>query len=320
MRWRQDLQVQLRSRYRRLYTVSGHALNHEIDLVVGWVGAQPALVCVLEEARLIEAPPDAQQWLATESRRGQWEWPTKTEAGRAIFVWDVLQHISASTTPMHQFLFMFSTSTNINEMARDFAEHVTQPLIDYLDEQIGEGSSVLYTLERYVRQLEWFDRERLYTMFLAKTRQGEDVYDRHLREFLFRDGINMPYSQQRSPSGQSDVLSGLEGDDALICELKVYDGDNRDIAHVAGGVTQGLQYALDHRKHAAHLVIINLTTRPIVVPSDGPQAAKPPYIDVSDVRVYLIQIRGLPRESASKQGKTEPLIVDRGRLLGDGSS
>ena len=63
--------------------------------------------------------------------------------------------------------------------------------------------------------------------------QGEDVYDRHLREFLFREGFNMPYSQQRSPSGQSDVTSNLESDDALVCELKVYDGANRDIGHLA---------------------------------------------------------------------------------------
>jgi hypothetical protein len=57
------------------------------------------------------------------------------------------------------------------------------------------------------------DQHRLYAEFVANTRQGEEVYDRHLREFLFREGFNMPYSQLRSPSGRSDVLSGLESDD-----------------------------------------------------------------------------------------------------------
>jgi hypothetical protein len=51
----------------------------------------------------------------------------------------------------------------------------------------------------------------------------------------------------------------------------------------------------------------------------GPVAVKPPYLDLPDVRVYLIQVRGLPRESASKQGKTDPLIVDRGKLVGKGA-
>jgi hypothetical protein len=319
VRWQQDLQVKLRDRYRRLYTVSGGGLAHEIDLVVAWISSQRALVYILDEARLTEAAPDAEQWLATKTSRGQWDWPTKTEAGRAVLVWDLLQHISASTMPIHQFLFTFSTSGNLNEQARDFVEQVAQPLIDYLVEQIGDSSTVLYTLERYVRQTEWFDRDRLHSEFLDNPQKGEDVYDRHLREFLFREGFNMPYSQQRSPSGQSDVLSDLESDDALVCELKVYDGANRDIGHLASGVTQALQYATDHQKHAAHLVVINLTARPLVLPSDDLETTQSPHLDVPGVRVHLIHVRGLPRESASRQGKTEPLIIDRARLVGDGT-
>jgi hypothetical protein len=175
----------------------------------------------------------------------------------------------------------------------------------------------LYTLERYVLQIEWFNWERLYTQFQADSRRGEEIYDRHLREFLFGEGFNMPYSQLHSPSGRSDVLSGLESDDPLVCELKVYDSDNRDIAYLATGVTQALQYANDHGKSVAHLVIINLTDRPLQLPSDGPESVKPPYLDLPGVRVYIIQVGGLPRESASKQGKTEPLAVQRAQLVGD---
>jgi hypothetical protein len=58
---------------------------------------------------------------------------------------------------------------------------------------------------------------------------------------------------------------------------------------------------------------------PATLPSDGPETAKPPYLDVPHVRVYLIHVRSLPRESASKQRKTVPLIIDRVRLVGDGA-
>lgn len=54
--------------------------------------------------------------------------------------------------------------------------------------------------------------------FWINTRQGEDVYDRHLREFLFREGFNMPYSQQRSPLGLSYVICDLQSNDPLICD------------------------------------------------------------------------------------------------------
>jgi hypothetical protein len=319
MRWRQDLQVKLRNRYRSLYTADFFRLAQEIDFVVDWISRQSTLAYILEEARLAEAIPSYDEWISSQVRRGFWEWPVKTEAGRAVFVWDLLRHISASDQPLDQFLLRLSTETQYDPMARDFTEQVVRPLFDYLDEQMGEGSNVLYALERYVRQIEWFDQKHLYGEFMANSRQGEDIYDRHLREFLFREGFNMPYSQLRSPSGESDVLSGLEGDDPLVCELKVYDGDNRDIAHLASGVTQALHYASDHGKSVAHLVIINLTARPLQLPSDGTEDAKPPYLDVPGTRVYLIQVRGLPRESASKQGKTEPLIIERARLIGDGT-
>jgi hypothetical protein len=317
MRWRQDLQVKLRNRYRAMYTADGYRIAHQIDLVVDWISSKPALAYILDEARLAEAVPSYDEWSSSWAHRGLWEWPTKTEAGRAVLIWDVLRHISASDQPIFQFLAMLSSETKYDAQARDFAEQVVRPLFDYLDEQIGDGSSVLYALERYVRQIEWFDQQRLYAEFLPDGRRGEDVYDRHLREFLFREGFNMPYSQLRSPSGRSDVLSGLESEDALVCELKVYDGDNRDVAHLASGVTQALQYANDHQKSSAHLVIINLSTRPLHLPSDSPENAYPPYLDLPGVRVYIVQVRGLPRESASKQGKTEPLTVQRTQLVGD---
>jgi hypothetical protein len=317
MRWRQDLQVKLRNRYRALYTADGYRIAHEIDLVVDWISGQPAFAYILEEARLAEVVPSYDEWASGLGNRGLWEWPTKTEAGRAIFVWELLRHISGSDQDIKRFLFVFSSETKFDAMARDFAEQVVRPLFDFLDEQIGDGSSVLYALERYVRQVEWFDQDRLYAELQANTRQGEDVYDRHLREFLFREGFDMPYSQLRSPSGRSDVLAGLESDDPLVCELKVYDGDNRDIGHLASGVTQALQYARDHGKSAAHLVVINLTARPLQLPSDGADNAYPPYLDLPGARVYLIQVRGLPRESASRQGRTEPLIVQRSQLVGD---
>jgi hypothetical protein len=316
MRWRQDLQLKLRNRYRALYTATGGRSAQEIDLLVSWISSQPALMYILEEARLFGEAPNAGSWYTGRTAR-HWDWPTKTESDRAVFIWDLLRHISASDQEIFQFFFMLTDASTYDDQAREFAEQIAQPLIDYLEEQIGEGSTILYTLERYVLQLEWFDQERLYSEFSANERRGEKVYDRHLREFLFREGFNMPYSQQRSPSGQPDALSGLEGNDPLICELKIYDGTHRDIGHLASGVTQALQYATDHQKSVGHLVIINLTARPLQLPSDGAENAKPPYLDLPGVRVYLVPVRGLPRESASKQGKTQPLAVRRSQLVGD---
>lgn len=144
MRWRQDLQVKVRERYRRLYSAGGESLAQEIDLVAAWLSQQPALMYEIEEARLREVPPDPQEWLAAEARRGRWDWPTATEAGRAVFSWDLLRYISSSAPAINQWAFVLSSAQTMEEAARDVVQRIFQPLFDYLGEQIGDGSSILY--------------------------------------------------------------------------------------------------------------------------------------------------------------------------------
>jgi hypothetical protein len=93
------------------------------------------------------------------------------------------------------------SGSNINDTWREFAERILRPLFDYLDERVGTESSVLYTLERYVRRVEWFERDELHQRYLANRQNGEGVYNLDLRKFLFSEGINMPFSEAKSASG-----------------------------------------------------------------------------------------------------------------------
>jgi hypothetical protein len=169
-----------------------------------------------------------------------------------------------------------SSGTNMNDMWREFAERILRPLFDYIDERVGAESSVLYILERYVRRVEWFERNDLYQSYLANRQNGEKVYDRDLRKFLFSEGINMPFSQAKSASGLSDVLTDLDTDDPFIGEVKLFDADNHGKRVLATGVNQATQYAQDWRKTTGYLVIINLSGRPLELPTDGPKDAWPP--------------------------------------------
>lgn len=200
----------------------------------------------------------------------------------------------------------------IDDNARMLTERVLAPLLDYLSERVGRDSNLLYVLERYVRRVEWFERERLFTEYKAMQSTGEKVYDRDLRKFLFSEGINMPFSQASSASGLSDVLTDLDGDDPLVCEVKLFTGDKRG---VSAGVNQVVHYAQDHSKSSAYLVIINLTGRPLQLPSDGPEGVLPRYLDLSGVRTYLIPVRALPQESASKLGTATPVIFTRENFI-----
>ena len=221
MRYQEDLQVAVRERFRRLMITTFSSAGHEVSLTVDWISSRPALVAILTEAEAVEPDLDFDSFRTTFNDYGTtFTWPSRTEAGRASLIWKLMQRMVAdiangtdSDRIGINYAHGFSRKTNLNDSWRDLTEQILQPLFDYLTEHIAAESSILYVLERYVRRVEWFDRNDLYERAAADTKKTEDVYDAHLRRFLFAEGINMPFTQARSASGESDVLSALDTDD-----------------------------------------------------------------------------------------------------------
>ncbi|MEU4390324.1 hypothetical protein [Kribbella sp. NPDC023855] len=291
--------------------------GHEVSLTVNWLKSRPALLAILTEADSVEPDLDFEAFRRSFNDYGAtFVWPSRTEAGRASLVWRLMQQMVAdiangidSDRIGINYASSFTRKTNLNDAWRDFTEQILQPMFDYLTEHVAAESSILYVLERYVRRVEWFDREGLYERAMADTRKTEDVYDEHLRSFLFGEGINMPFSQARSASGESDVLSSLDSDDPLVCEVKVFDAISRKKREIASGFNQAIQYALDYGKQVAYLVVINLSGRALSFVVDDEVKTWPPHLTVSGVRVYLVSVRALPTPSASQQGKASPVVV-----------
>ena len=237
-------------------------------------------------------------------------------------VWQLMRRIAAEHSgelAAHRMVLTYgslvSYHSNVNAKWGDLAGRVLRPLFDYLFERVGEESSKLYVLERYVRLVEWFDRENLYDRAKKDPRKAEEVYDAHLRRFLFAEGIDMPFTQAKSASGESDVLTDLDTDDPFVGEVKLY-GEGRTKRNLAGGVNQAISYATDYGKQTAYLVIINLSGRPLSLPSDDDPKLWPPRIPVAGTRVYLIAVRALPPvASASKLGKPTPVTITRDDLV-----
>lgn len=318
MRYQQDLQVAIRDRLRKLMIAHPEDIAREIRFVADWIAGQPALRALLAASEQVEPDLDFTSWNQNLQQRLMLEWPTSTEAGRASLIWRLLGHITEADRtgpgdPMMSYIFTFGS--NRSDATRELVERLISPLFDYLSEQVGQESNTLYVLERYVRRVEWFDRTELYDRYQANTSRGEHIYDTDLRRFLFSEGINMPFSQTKSASGHSDVVTDLDTDDPFIGEIKLFDAANHGKRELAGGLNQVLQYALDWGKTTGYLIIVNLSGRPLDLPSDGPTEILPPFIDVSGVRVYLLVVRALPSASASKMGKAHPVVVSRDDLL-----
>jgi hypothetical protein len=308
----------IRDRLRKLMISHPHDIAREIRFVADWIAGQPTLRAILTTAERAEPALDFAAWDEGLKKMRLLQWPTSTEAGRASLIWQLLRNIADSDRagpgdPMRPYTFAFGS--NAHDAIRQLVERLISPLFDYLSEQVGQESNTLYVLERYVRRVEWFDRTELYGRYRENTSRGEEVYDTDLRRFLFSEGINMPFSQTKSASGYSDVITDLDTDDPFIGEIKLFDAVDHRKRELAGGLNQALQYALDWGKSTGYLIVVNLSGRPLELPSDGPAEIRPPYLDVGGVRVYLLVVRALPTASASQLGKAQPVRVSRDDLL-----
>ncbi|GIF98999.1 hypothetical protein [Catellatospora citrea] len=319
MRLQQDVQVAVRERLRRLLTSHYDTAPHEVRLTVDWINSQAQLRAVLDQAERAEPDLDHPNFELSLSRgRGSVSWPSQTPDGRAVLIWHLMQSIATADRQGigEQWVLTYVTEVafgepDVTDAWRQFTERVLEPLFSYLIEHIGAQSSVLHVLGRYIRCLEWFDRDMLYELAMADTRKTEEVYDLHLRRFLFDEGIDMPFSQARSASGESDILSDLDSADPLVCELKVFDAKDRDKRHIASGLHQAVHYAEDYGKNTSYLVIVNVSGRPLELPSDGDPKLKPYYLDVAGVRVNLLTVRARPMPTASKLGRPSPVVFSR---------
>jgi len=309
MRYQRNLQVALQERYRRLYKSAYSVLPQELAYFRAFLDGAPALRSITSRVATSEPDLDPAQWVEEHFEHGCYSWPP-TEQGRAKVAW----HFMGRLTDADQVVNLsgiFSHERNLDASAREMIEAVVEPFVEYLQAQLGAANDILYLLQRYVCQVEWFDRLPLYDAYQRDTTRGESGYEIHLRRFLFGEGIDYPFSQPASASGAADVVADLDSDSPLVCEVKLFDGRRYTKRHVAAGLRQALEYARDYRKTEAFLVVFNLSDRPLALPSERPAGDWPPRLHLGDVTVYMVAVRAKPQLPASKLGKYDPIVLSR---------
>jgi hypothetical protein len=208
------------------------------------------------------------------------------------------------------FEFIFGGGSNSRQdMFNDFFEQVLQPLCSYIDERIDDGDLLLYMLCRYQRECAWFENEKLVDLAEhAESRKLEETLDSHLRAWLYREGIDYPFSTPRSPSGRADIVV-WQGEEPLAIEVKVFDGKDRDCGHVKQGLWQAHRYATDYSKPFGYLVVFN--TSGDILSFEGNVAVNgPPCVHVGDRNVFAVTVDASPRSApASKEKPLDTHVV-----------
>lgn len=208
-----------------------------------------------------------------------------------------------------QFIHIAS-NRSMDARCREISSLYFKPIYDYFHEKIVDNSTMLYLLDKYKHRTEWFYKKRLSMLYNNDTVHGEDNLTLDLQEYLHNQGIDYPFSTPHSPKGRADIVSGVETEDPLVLEIKIFNtGKGYDKAYIRKGLTQAYNYAIDYGKPTGYLLIYNLDKKEIAFEIDEETNFK--KIQIGNKIIYIIVVNlfdhGL---SASELKKTVPYIIE----------
>ena len=307
-----NLRVRLQERRNRLFKSGFRTYDSELRYLLQFLNENPysrSLLSTLNASTSV----DFEQWATEQSSVREVQFP-QHEEGRAKVCYGILQRCANDETGHEWSLWgrAFSSETKFDAMLRDLTEAVVDPLINFLHDQIDDAGNVLYVIERFKLKAEWFRRRELYHLYTENTSAGEANLDGELRASLFEGGIDYPFSQPSSPSGEADIVALLGSDDPLVLEVKVFDpGRSRDKSHLRQGFHQVLRYANDYSQSLGYLVIFNCSDRQLIISSEEESGAEfPPRITYGGKTFFVIPIDIHPdTASASKEKPSSRLVI-----------
>ncbi len=305
--------VELKRHLRNLDRVGPRQYQGTLKILLTFLSESPLYRSLIDTMRAGAGQFDADAWVEGifEARRGHYELPDE-ESARMTVLLRLMQQLAEDTKPEGFGAYHLAMGANPPDAVRAVTHHIVAPLVDFLLAQLGTESETLHVLRRFQRYVEWFHRDRLFEECDGEDGRGEKAYDDALREFLFSEGVDYPYSQPHSASGIADVLAGAETDDPLICEVKLFRGTK---SRLAQGFTQAENYARDYGKPVGHLVVINLTDKRLLLPSDEADAWPPRVVSGSGITIFIVVVQGKRLLPASKQTMPQTVEVSRDELV-----
>lgn len=313
MYYQQNLRVQLQQRRNRLYKVTYQTYQSELKYLFDFLNRSPYIRGILTELEC-SSPITFAMWKEEHFGWHQFEPPGQEHEWAKVcyeLLLDCLQ-----TSPLG-YAHSVSSAKNIDASLRDLTEIFADPFFNYLHDRIDEGSSILYVLEKYKHKAEWFQRELLFSCYQADTAHGEQKLDAHLREYLFDQGIEYPFSEPKSPSGKADIVAGLDKPEPLVLEIKLFDPDKGyDRGYIRKGFRQAYDYAADYNKSTGYLVIFNLSNYNLVLTTKSEVSSWPPRIELDNKTFFLIVIDlYLHEQPASKRRKLKPYPITEDYII-----
>lgn len=122
-----------------------------------------------------------------------------------------------------------------------FKECIVGKIILYIRKQLKEVHFSLYLLKRYKMRSEVFKKEKFNEIYKANSHKSEILLQNNLREFLYDQGVEYPFSSLELSVGRTDVYAQISSKDYLVTEVKILDKNKYGIERLSDGFSQLLK-------------------------------------------------------------------------------
>jgi len=312
----QHLRYKLQKRVRRLNSADGQVFHFVLKQFWVFLTSQPVLMDIVDN--LLPEQPQAETEAAVVMTDGT-AYVGETENASAALAYWVLKGCVESDDQSREVRIAHFYGAGSGEALDLFRDVFVEPFYEYLDEHLDDQRAILALLRRYKHRSEWFDRERLHESWQSDTRRGEKLLLVDLYRYLHDQGLDF-FIEPASASGEADLVSAQTGEEPLIADGKVFDGDSRGKAYIAKGFGQVYRYTLDFNESFGYLVIYKTCERELQfsVPNN---AQGIPYVTCNGKTIFIITVDIFPHtEPASKRGPLDPIVLTEAELVGAGES
>jgi hypothetical protein len=312
-----NLRVGLQDRRSQVYRAGQQVFDRHLGYLLDFVD-QSATLRVLTSELEAAASIDPEAWAEDNFSIQGVDLPPKWLDAAAVSLWATRR--MAREQGNHIMVWGYGSGGRDDAHARIslLTERLVDPFVTYLHQQLDDRGSLLVALARYKLQTEWFSGRQLAEKASADSRHTETILDLNLREFLFHQGVDYPFSTPLSPSGRTDIAAVLGVDTSpTVLEIKIFDPEKGyGTDRLRQGVNQARAYANDFNQSVGYLVVFNFAGEPLLF--EGADDVWPPRLQAGDVSVVIvtIELQAADQEPASKRGTLKPRHVRINELVG----
>jgi hypothetical protein len=308
MYYNHNLRVNLKEWRNRLIKSSTEQFPNSHKFFFDKLKVTPSLYCFLIESRF--KPEEELLKQIDNSTRTRIEY--ENEEHEAITKYYLIQwYIERNDFHIGNIARKFGSGNTHNERLQSYVEQYIDPIVNFIGDNLDEGSTTLYLLEKYKLRTEWFFKDKLNELYQNNSATGENKLEEDLRLFLFDQGVDYPFSTPLSASGRADVVSMLHTNDPLVMEIKICDQKkNYRINRIADGFAQVIKYANDYHKNVGYLVVFNMDEYNYEISFDDKDKTWPPRLSFDGKNIYIIFVNIFKGVSASKGGKIKNQIIN----------